>query len=223
MPTVLVTGANRGIGLEFTRQYAAEGWQVVACCRKPGEADALKKVKGEVSIEALDVVDDHQIAKLAHRLKGHAIDLLINNAGIYGPRGGTDTAAWIEVLRVNTIAPFRVAEALAPHVAKSKDKLIVSITSLMGSIASNESGGSHVYRSSKAALNVVMKGLSHELKSQGVTVAVFHPGWVRTDMGGKGAPLAIPDSVSSLRKAIAKLTPGDSGKFFNYDGKPLPW
>jgi NAD(P)-dependent dehydrogenase (short-subunit alcohol dehydrogenase family) len=223
MPTVLVTGANRGIGLEFTRQYAADGWQVIACCRKPGEAQALKKVKGEVSIEAVDVADDKQIARLAGRLKGHAIDLLINNAGVFGPRSGTDTAAWLDVFRVNTIAPFRLAEALTPHVARSKHKTIVSITSLMGSIASNDSGNSHIYRSSKAALNMVMKGLSRGLKDQGVTVAVFHPGWVKTDMGGKGAPLAIPDSVASLRKAIAKLKPADNGKFFNYDGKPLPW
>jgi NAD(P)-dependent dehydrogenase (short-subunit alcohol dehydrogenase family) len=223
MPTVLVTGANRGIGLEFTRQYAGDGWQVIACCRKLGEADALKKVKGEVSIDAIDVADDEQIAQLAGRLKGQAIDLLINNAGVYGPRRGTNTAAWLDVFRVNTIAPFRLAEALAPHVARSTHKTIVSLTSRMGSIASNESGDSLVYRSSKAALNTVMKGLSHELKGKGVTVAVFHPGWVKTDMGGKGAPLAVTDSVSSLRKAIAKLKPDDSGKFFNYDGKPLPW
>ena len=223
MSAVLVTGANRGIGLEFTRQYAGDGWQVIACCRKPGEADALKKVKGEVSIEAIDVADDEQIAQLAGRLKGQAIDLLINNAGVYGPRRGTDTAAWLDVFRVNTIAPFRLAEALAPHVARSTRKTIVSLTSRMGSIASNDSGDSPVYRSSKAALNMVMKGLSHELKGKGVTVAVFHPGWVKTDMGGKGAPLAVTDSVSSLRKEIAKLKPDDSGKFFNYDGKPLPW
>jgi NAD(P)-dependent dehydrogenase (short-subunit alcohol dehydrogenase family) len=223
MPRVLVTGANRGIGLEFTRQYAADGWQVIACCRKPGEADALKRVKGEVSIEALDVTDDDQIAKLAGRLKGQAIDLLINNAGIYGSHEGSGTAAWLDVLRVNTIAPFRLAEALSSHVARSESKLIVSLTSGMGSIASNDSGGFPMYRSSKAALNIVMKGLSVELKAQGVTVVVFSPGWVKTDMGGKGAPLGVTDSVSSLRKAIARLKPADSGKFFNYDGKPLPW
>ena len=223
MPTVLVTGANRGLGLEFTRQYAADGWHVIACCRKPGEAEALKKVKGEVTIEALDVTKDEKITKLATCLKGEAIDLLINNAGIFGPRSGSATPAWLEVLRVNTIAPFRMAEAFAPHVARSKHKKIVNITSVMGSIASNDSGGSPIYRSSKAALNMVMKGLSNELKAKGVTVAVFHPGWVKTDMGGAGAPVAIPDSIGSLRKEIAKLKPSDNGKYFNYDGKPLPW
>ena len=223
MPRVLVTGANRGIGLEFVRQYAADGWHVIACCRKPGEADALKKLKGEVSIEALDVTDDDQIAKLGARLKGQAIDLLINNAGIYGSRKGTGTAAWLDVLRVNTIGPFRLAEALSPHVARSERKLIVSLTSGMGSIASNDDGGFPMYRSSKAALNMVMKGLSVELKAQGVTVVVFSPGWVKTDMGGKSAPLTVHDSITSLRKTIAKLKPADSGKFLNYDGKPLPW
>jgi NAD(P)-dependent dehydrogenase (short-subunit alcohol dehydrogenase family) len=223
MPTVLVTGANRGLGLEFTRQYAADGWHVIACCRKPAEASALKKIKGDVAIEALDVANDADIAKFAKKLKGEAVDLLINNAGVYGPRSGSDTDAWLEVIRTNTIAPFRMAEAFAPHVARSKQKTIANITSVMGSIASNESGGSPIYRSSKAALNMVMKGLSQELKSQGVTVAVFHPGWVKTDMGGTSAPVAIPDSIGGLRKAIAKLKPADTGKFFNYDGKPLPW
>jgi NAD(P)-dependent dehydrogenase (short-subunit alcohol dehydrogenase family) len=223
MSTVLVTGANRGLGLEFARQYAADGWQVVACCRKPDDASALRKIKGEVKIEALDVANDASVAKLAGRLKGQAIDLLINNAGIYGPRSGTDTDAWLEVFRVNSIAPFRVAEALAGNVARSQKKQIVNITSIMGSIGSTESGGSYVYRSSKAALNMVMKGLSAELSDKGITIVVCHPGWVQTDMGGKGAPLEIADSIGSLRKLIAKLKPADSGKYFNYDGKPLPW
>jgi NAD(P)-dependent dehydrogenase (short-subunit alcohol dehydrogenase family) len=223
MPTVLITGANRGLGLEFVRQYAAEGWRVIACCRKPKDAGALSKVKGDVVVEALDVTNDAQITKLAQRLKSDAIDLLINNAGIFGPRSGSDTAAWLEVFQVNTIAPFRMAEAFAAQVARSKLKKIANITSAMGSIGSNQSSDSPVYRSSKAALNMVMKGLSNELKSKGITIAVLHPGWVKTDMGGAGAPIAIPDSIGSLRKVIAKLTPADNGKFFNYDGKPLPW
>jgi len=223
MPRVLVTGANRGIGLEFVRQYATDGWQVIACCRKPSDADALKNLKGDVAIETLDVTDDDQIAKLAARLKGQSIDLLINNAGIYGSRSEIDTAAWLDVLRVNTIAPFHLAQALSSHVARSERKLIVSLTSGMGSIGSNDSGGYPMYRSSKAALNMVMKGLSAELKAKGVSVVVFSPGWVKTDMGGHGAPLAVDESVGSLRKTIAELKPADSGKFLNYDGKPIPW
>ena len=223
MPSVLITGASRGLGLEFARQYAADGWQVIACCRDPDKAEALKKIRGEVTIERLDVVDDGQIKDLANRLKGRAIDLLINNAGIYGPRGTqADTKSWLEVFQVNTIAPYHIAEALAPLVAKSKQKTIVNITSLMGSVASS-SGGSPIYRSSKAALNMVMKGLSNVLRSDGVTVVLFHPGVVQTDMGGKAAPLKTPDSVGSLRNVIGRLTAADSGKFYNYDGTPLPW
>jgi NAD(P)-dependent dehydrogenase (short-subunit alcohol dehydrogenase family) len=224
MPTVLITGAGRGLGLEFAKQYAADGWQVIACVRNPDKADALKKVKGDVAIERLDVVDEADIKALAARLAGRNIDLLINNAGIYGPRNGhNDTKSWLEVFQVNTIAPYRVAEALAPLVAKSKQKTIVNITSQMGSVGSTSSADSPIYRSSKAALNMVMKGLSHALKGQGVTVVLFHPGWVKTDMGGKGAPLEAPDSIGGMRKVIGKLTAADSGKFFNYDGKPLPW
>ncbi len=223
MQTVLITGANRGLGLEFARQYAADGWQVIACCRNPDKAAALKKIHGEVTVERLDVADDAQIEELANRLKGRSIDLLINNAGVYGPRGAlADTKSWLEVFQVNTIAPYHIAEALAPLVAASKQKTIVNITSLMGSVASS-AGGSPIYRSSKAALNMVMKGLSHSLRSDGVTVVLFHPGWVQTDMGGKGAPLKAPDSVGSLRKVIGRLTVADSGKFLNYDGTPLPW
>lgn len=224
MPTVLITGAGRGLGLEFARQYAADGWHVIACVRNPDKAEALKKIKGEVTVERLDVVDESHIKALAARLKGQSIDLLINNAGIYGPRGGhNDTKSWLEVFNVNAIAPYHLAEALAPLVAKSKHKTIVNITSQMGSVASTSSADSTIYRSSKAALNMVMKGLSHGLKDQGITVVLFHPGWVKTDMGGSGAPLEAPDSIGAMRKVIARLTAADSGKFFNYDGKPLPW
>jgi NAD(P)-dependent dehydrogenase (short-subunit alcohol dehydrogenase family) len=224
MPTVLITGAGRGLGLEFARQYAADGWHVIACVRNPDKAEALKKIKGEVTVERLDVVDESHIKALAGRLKGQSIDLLINNAGIYGPRGGhNDTKSWLEVFNVNAIAPYHLVQALAPLVAKSKHKTIVNITSQMGSVASTSSADSPVYRSSKAALNMVMKGLSNGLKDQGVTVVLFHPGWVKTDMGGSGAPLEAPQSIGAMRKVIAGLSAADTGKFFNYDGKPLPW
>ena len=223
MATVLVTGANRGLGLEFARQYAADGWTVIACCRKPGEAKELKKLAGPVEVEALDVGDDAQIAALSKRLKGRAIDVLINNAGIYGPRSGTNTAAWLEVFRVNSIAPLHLSHALADNVAQSEQKRIVSISSGMGSIGGNDSASDYVYRSSKAALNMAMKGLSNELKDRGVIVAVLSPGWVKTDMGGRGAPLEAADSIASLRRVIAGLKRKDSGSFFSHDGKPVPW
>ena len=223
MATVLVTGASRGLGLEFARQYADEGWTVIACCRKPAQAKELKKLSGSIEVEALDVSDEAQVAALAKRLKGRTIDLLINNAGVYGPRSGTDTAAWLDVFRVNSIAPLHLAHALADNVARSELKRIVSVTSGMGSIAQNRSAGDYVYRSSKAALNMVMKGLSNELKDRGVIVAVLSPGWVKTDMGGRGAPLDASDSIASMRRVIAGLKPKDSGKFFGHDGKPVPW
>ncbi len=223
MATVLVTGANRGLGLEFARQYAADGWTVIACCRKPAEAKELKKLSGPVEVEALDVGDDAQIAALSKRHKGRAIDVLINNAGIYGPRSGTNTAAWLEVFRVNSIAPLHLSHALADNVAQSEQKRIVSISSGMGSIGGNDSASDYVYRSSKAALNMAMKGLSNELKDRGVIVAVLSPGWVKTDMGGRGAPLEAADSIASLRRVIAGLKRKDSGSFFSHDGKTVPW
>lgn len=227
MPTVMITGASRGLGLEFARQYAKDAWRVIATCRDPAAAADLKAVEGSLHIHALDVTDHKAIRALALALEGRAVDVLINNAGVYGPRevpfGDMDYGAWADVLGVNTLAPYAVTECFAGHVAASDLKIVVSITSRMGSIASIDKGGAYIYRSSKAALNAVMKGLSHELKSMGITVAVLHPGWVKTDMGGPDASIDAPVSVSGLRRVIAGLKPGDSGKFFNYDGDEIPW
>ena len=226
MPSVLVTGANRGIGLEFVRQYAAEGWRVHAACRRPDAARELAAVEGDVAIHKLDVADDRQIAALSKGLATEALDVLINNAGVGGPREGfgeTDTAAWLDVFRVNTIAPVRMAERFIEHLMRGRRKLIVGLTSRMGSIADNTSGGYYAYRSSKAALNAAMKSLAIDLAPRGVAVVVFHPGWVKTDMGGPGAQIAPPASVAGMRRKIESLGPADSGCFFNYDGSPLPW
>jgi NAD(P)-dependent dehydrogenase (short-subunit alcohol dehydrogenase family) len=227
MPTVLITGASRGLGLEFARQYANDAWRVIATCRDPAAAADLKAVEGAVDIHALDVTDHKAIRALARTLEGRAVDLLINNAGIFGPDdfafGDMDYGAWAEVIGVNTLAPYAVTECFAGHVAASDLKTVVAVTSRMGSIASIDKGSSCIYRSSKAALNAVMKGLSHELKALGITVAVLHPGWVKTDMGGPDASIDAPVSVSGLRQVIAGLKPGDSGKFFNYDGDEIPW
>jgi len=225
MPTVLITGANRGIGLEFTREYAAEGWRVHAACRDPGAARELKAVKGDVTVHAVDVANDDSVRALAASLKGEAIDLLINNAGIL-PRdqlGKTDTEEWLRAFHTNSIAPIHVLEAFLPHLERGGQKTAVALTSKMGSIADNSSGGSYLYRSSKAALNAAMKSAAIDLRSRGIKVAVFHPGWVRTDMGGPSAMIDTKTSVAGLRKKIAALRPDDSGGFFNYDGTPLPW
>ncbi len=227
MPTCLITGANRGIGLEFAKQYAAEGWQVIATCRKPDEAKALAHLEGDVQIHALDVSDFARIEALSRKLAGVAIDLLINNAGIYGPRvvpyGSVDYSAWSEVMRVNVMAPLKMSAVFADAVARSQMRLIVAVTSKMGSIADNTSGGSYIYRSSKAALNAVMKSLAIDLRSKGIVVAVLHPGWVRTDMGGSAAQIDAFESVAGMREVIAGLRDRDSGCFFNYDGAELPW
>lgn len=226
MPTVLVTGTNRGIGLEFVRQYAAEGWRVHAACRDPEKATELKSIKGDVRVHRLDVTDEGQLAALETSLVGEPIDILINNAGVRGlgdSFGSTDVAGWLETLRVNAIAPVRVSERLIANLERGQRKLIVNITSRLGSIAENGSGGSYAYRSSKAALNMAAKSMAVDLKGRGITVVVFHPGWVQTDMGGSGAPVSPPDSVGGMRAKIASLTAADSGSFFNYNGQPISW
>ncbi len=226
MPSVLITGANRGIGLEFARQYAAEGWRVHATCRAPTKADKLRKLAGDVVVHRLDVRKEAQLAALADRLGGEALDLLINNAGISARGsdkfGRIDFAVWEDVLRVNTLAPVRLAEAFADHVARSERKLMVALTSRMGSISENGSGYI-AYRSSKAALNAAMRVLATELGGRGITVVVFHPGWVRTDMGTLAAPVSAKKSVRGMRAVIDRLTPRDSSKFFDYQGQEVPW
>ena len=222
MATVLITGAGRGLGLEFARQYAAQGWRVHACARRP---ESLAHLEGVVA-HPLDVRDARQIEALAAALAGEAIDLLINNAGIYGPR--TDSLRklrdeeWLEVFRVNAIAPLRIASALADNVAKSKMRLMVFITSQMGSIA-RAGAGAHPYRMSKAALNAGVRVLSLELAGRGITCVVLHPGWVRTDMGGPGGAIDPATSIAAMRTVIAGLKPSDNGRFLAYDGAEMPW
>jgi len=227
MPTVLITGANRGLGLEFARQYAADGWHVIATCRDPANARDLKKMDGSIEIHALDVTDHAQVQDLARTLKRKAIDLLLNSAGIYGPRpvpfGDVDYEAWAEVFNVNAMAPLKVCECFVDHVARSDLKLMVAVSSRMGSIGGNDTGASYIYRSSKAALNQVMKTLSIDLAPREITVVVLHPGWVRTDMGGPSAQIDALESVTGMHKVIAGLDRADNGRFFNYDGTEIPW
>ena len=230
MPTVLITGANRGIGLALARGYAAEGWRVHACCRHPDRAKDLKALRMEagdrLAVHRLDVTDGLKVASLARELAEEAIDLLINNAGVSGPRGGfgeTDYDRWQPVVGVNSFAPLRMAERFVEQVARSERKLIVNISSKMGSITANVSSDSIIYRASKAALNQVSKCLSVALAPRGITVILFHPGWVSTDMGGSQAPVTPEDSAAGIRAVIARATPADNGRFFNYDGEELPW
>ena len=231
MPSALITGANRGLGLEFARQYLADGWQVYAACRNPASASELRRLADDsdrrLRILAMDVTDPASIQATAGELDGQAIDVLINNAGIIGPRGQSigniDYEAWAEVLAVNSMGPMRVSEAFVEHVARSDRKLIVTLTSGMGSIGDNTSGGSVVYRSSKAAVNMVTRSLAVDLAPRGITCVVVNPGWVRTDMGGPSARLEAAESVNALRRLIATLGPEQSGKFFNHTGREYPW
>ena len=232
MPTVLITGANRGLGLEFVRQYAADGWQVIACARFPSEADELRTIKGSIIVHPLDVSDFGTVDALAGRLEGTAVDVLLNNAGVIGPRtadndlgqsfGHINYAAWADVLRVNTMAPLKMAEAFVENVAASAQKKIVTISSTIGSHARAE-GGVYAYRTSKTAVNMVMHNLAADLKPRDIITAAFCPGWVKTRMGGSGAQIEPPVSIAGVRRVIDGLTLETSGRFWLYDGSALSW
>ena len=223
MPTALITGAARGLGLAFVEQYAARGFKVHACARKP---EALTAVTGDVHPHKLEVTDYEAVGALARQLAGEAIDVLVCNAGIAGHQSGTlgriAPAIWRQTLEVNTLAPLMMAEAFIDHVARSKQRKLVAISSRVGSIMHN-SGGMYAYRASKAALNMEWRSLSIDTAGKGLICVVLHPGWVRTDMGGSAAPIAIEESVPAMVELIDGLKPAHNGRFFNYDGSAIEW
>jgi NAD(P)-dependent dehydrogenase (short-subunit alcohol dehydrogenase family) len=227
VPTVLLTGASRGLGFEFARQYSLAGWRVIATCRGAKDMEPLTKLGGEIEVHKLDISDHDQILALAHTLRRESIDVLLNNAGIHGPRpsrlGAIDYEAWDEVFRVNTMGPMRMTECFIDHIARSDRKLIVVVSSIMGSITDNEVGGAYSYRSTKAAANAVTKNLAIDLRDRGVTVVAMHPGWVTTDMGGAGADMEAAESIRAMRQVIDGIRRGDTGQFLNYDGTVIPW
>jgi NAD(P)-dependent dehydrogenase (short-subunit alcohol dehydrogenase family) len=208
-PTALITGVSRGLGKELARQYADDGWDVIGTQRRD-----------------LEMTDYQQIRQFASKLNGKPIDLLFCNAGISGKKGMApgrfDFASWEEVLRVNLLGPAALAEALIENVAASERRTIAMMSSRLGSI-SESSGMTLPYSTSKAALNMLVKGLAATLASRRITVVALSPGWVRTDMGGEGAPLSPEASVRGLRKVLAGLKPEDSGKFLSHDGSAIPW
>jgi NAD(P)-dependent dehydrogenase (short-subunit alcohol dehydrogenase family) len=240
MSTLFITGASRGLGLEFVRQYAADGWDVIAACRNPAKADALQNLAGQnkkVRIETMDVNDPASVLGIADKLKGTGFDVLINNAGIFSGQaqarsanqgdptqdfGTIDGEAWGRVLYTNTIAPILTLQAFTEHLAKGTQAKAVNITSRMGSIA--EMGNGYIaYRSSKAALNAAMCVIAPALADRNITIVNLHPGWVKTDMGGPNATLTPEASITGMRSVIAKLTKTQHGQFLSYDGKVIPW
>lgn len=236
MATVMITGANRGLGLEFVRQYLGNGDEVIAVCRDPANADALRTMQANgnpVEILEADVSNLDAIAGLAGRVQERPIDVLINNAGIYGPRAQRDNdwgqtfghvnyGAWEDVFRINTQAPLKFCETFIENIAASEQKTIATVTSRMGSIGDGTTD-CYIYRSTKAAVNMVMATLARELRPQGIKVALLHPGWVRTDMGGEQALIDAETSVRGMRQRIDTLNPDTSGCFVDYAGNELPW
>lgn len=230
MPSVFITGTNRGLGLEWVRQYAHERWRVYASCRHPAEAlelAALARGNPSVTIHRLDVTRADDIRAIIWEMEGNSVDVLICNAGIYLEKGLPEFGClryseWDNTFEVNTKGSIRVMEALVENVGISKRKLIVVISSHMGSIADIQSPGSYYYRSSKAALNAAVQGLSVELKGRGIGMLILHPGGVKTRMGPRNG-ISPEESVAGMRSMIEKFTMDDTGCFFRYDGERMPW
>jgi NAD(P)-dependent dehydrogenase (short-subunit alcohol dehydrogenase family) len=222
--TFLVTGANRGLGLEFVKQLQAKGYKVIGTARKPDKATELKATGARV--EQLDVASQSSVEALAEALNGVPIDVLINNAGMAIQKDSSletlDFDAMERTFQVNSLGPLRVTQALLPNLQAGKDKTIINITSRLGSIELS-TGGLYSYRTSKTALNQINKLISVELAPQGFTSIVMHPGWVKTDMGGAGATLDIPESISGMLAVIDGLTVDQTGKFYSFNGEELPW
>lgn len=222
--TVLITGANRGIGLELTRQYAADGWQVIATARRPDAADDLRDL--EVTVVQLDVTNQASVENLAADLDGLSIDVLINNAGVLSLERsivGIDFEEFNQAMAVNTVGPIRVTQALLPNLRSGKMKKIINTSSIAGSISLNTSVGYYGYSESKAALNMFTRSLAAELQPEGFICVVIHPGWVQTDMGGANATVSVTSSASGIRSVIANLTMDHNGEFWTFDGQKLPW
>ena len=228
MPVVLITGANRGIGLELTRRYAARGDQVIACCRHPESATALKGVAGKVTVKALAVDDAASVAALAASLGGQAIDLLINNAGVLGPDYGDQTATtmdfdgWAQAFAINTMGPVRVMQALLPNLKAASGARVVTVTSQMGALSLDMALG-HAYSATKAAINKFMRLAALDLAKDGIAVGLVHPGWVKTDMGGPDADITVEESATGLVATIDRLDLANTGGFWKWNGEVHGW
>jgi NAD(P)-dependent dehydrogenase (short-subunit alcohol dehydrogenase family) len=228
MANVLITGANRGIGLEMVKLYAARGDTVLACCRNPSEAEALNAVEGDVEVIEVQVSDGASVANLASTLGDRPVDLLINNAGMAGPAYDQQNAyamdfdGWAETFEVNTMAPVRVMQALMPNLKASRDARVVTITSQMGAL-SLDMPVAYAYCTSKAALNKFMKMAALELGKEGINICVIHPGWVQTDMGGPNAEITPQESAEGIVATIDGLNAETNGSFWKWNGETHGW
>ena len=231
MKTVLVTGSNRGIGLEFVTQFLDRGYKVIATSRKISESKELLHLKDRFSdrfdILELDLSSDGSIDNFVTLIGSRPIDIFVNNAGIMGPRNlqlnQVSSSPWLEVFRVNTIAPILITQGILNNILSGFDKKMFYVSSRVGSIEENTGGAMYAYRSSKAALNQVVKSLSIDLSELKITAIALHPGWVLTDMGGPNALIDAKTSVAGMISVMDNKTLKDSGRFFNYDGKPISW
>jgi NAD(P)-dependent dehydrogenase (short-subunit alcohol dehydrogenase family) len=239
MPTILITGTSRGLGLECVRQYAAADWQVLACARRPADSVDLVALAADypprIRLLTLDVTDHAAVDRLAVALEATPIDVLLNSAGTmgsgsfardglaFGSFGNSDFEDWEQVFRLNVLGSMKMAEAFVTHVARSEQKKIVTLTSMLGSVANNRIGGLYAYRASKAAVNAIMKSMSIDLaKSHGIAATALHPGWVRTELGGPNADIDAATSVAGMRRVIDALTLANAGRFWVYFGSELP-
>jgi NAD(P)-dependent dehydrogenase (short-subunit alcohol dehydrogenase family) len=233
MPSILITGANRGLGLEFARQYAADGWDVIATTRNPKSSEELQRLAKDekVSLHGLDVTSDDSVKQLGKTLGGKPVDLLILNSAIFTRDGNKfgelNFAGWRESFETNVLGAVRVAEALIENVAASKRKQIAAISTGMGSMQALGTtigfGSAYQYRTSKAALNMAMSILAKEMAPRGIGVLIFSPGWVQTDMGGPNAALTPEQSIAGMRKVLEGNPMELTGKFLSYDGATWPW
>jgi NAD(P)-dependent dehydrogenase (short-subunit alcohol dehydrogenase family) len=231
METIVITGANRGIGLELARRFLQAGKRVVAGCRHPAQAEALRDLSGaggKLEIVQLDVGDASSVTALGKLLNGQAVDVLVNNAGISGGQqqglGNMDYAAWLHTFEINTLAPFRLAATLLPNLRLARRARIVTVSSQMGAFAMEGMGvGHYAYCSAKTAVSRAMQIMAVELKAEGIIVCPVHPGWVRTDMGGPNAEISVEESGGGLFHLIDNLTLAQSGRFWRWDGSEHPW
>ena len=228
--SILITGTNRGIGLEFVKHYLKNNEKVIATCRNRNSAKDLLELENttsNLSLVELDVSNPNSINNFTSKIAGLPIDTFISNAGVSGPKniefGNFDAKEWLDVFNINTIAPLIITQKILKNLRLGKDKKLVFISSKVGSIEDNTEGGMYIYRTSKTALNQVIKSLSIDFKDENFITVALHPGWVQTDMGGPNALIDTKTSVKGMTEAIDNLTSKNSGKFYNYDGSAIPW